>query len=286
VAAETLEEILETIRGEREEYHRRREAEARRAEPRDMAEARVLYRSGDGDGALAAISRAERAEGLPRLVLIELYRLKGQAAALAEQEALAVEAFKRYLALEPAADGVGLSDDSAPFFESAQQFWEGKQPLGLDHLPPGRVPPNQPVSIPIRIASDPLNMIRARTLHYRREGSSDWEVIELGEADVTAELPRTPLPLVGDSYRMEYYITAVDENGATLDALGSPTAPLAFLVTKDAIERPTPIYKKWWVWAGAGAAVAGTITTIAIIRDDGLPGAPVIGDLSRGLRLR
>lgn len=279
VAAATIETILTEIRGQRAEYQRRRAAEARASEPEAMAEARRLYRLGDGKNAVAALVRAEKEKGIEPVVLVQLYRLKGQAAVLAGDEPLAIEAFKRYLALEPAAEGVGLSEASVTSFKAAQKFWEGKQPMAMDHLPPGKVPPNEPVTIPVRIVSDPLRMIHARKLFYRREGASKWEAIALGRSEQSAKLPRTPLPLTGKSYRMEYYIVAMNEHGAIIDALGSATSPLAFLVTEDAIDRPPPIYKRWWFWAGAGAVLAGTIATIAIVQADGLPDTPVVNEL-------
>lgn len=284
VAAATLDEILTEIRGQRAEYQRRREAESRASEPRAMAEARRLYRLGDGKKAVAALARAEKVEGIKTVALVQLYRLKGQAAALAGDATLAVAAFERYLALEPAAKGVGLSEASLPYFEAAQTFWKGKTPLAIDHLPPGKVPPGKPVTIPVRIASDPLHMVRARKLYYRCEGASRWDVIALGASDTSAHLPRTPLPLTGKSYRMEYYVVAMNAHGAVVDALGSATSPLAFLVTEDAIVHPTPIYKKWWLWAGIGAVAVGAIATVAIVTNDGLPDAPLIGDVSEALR--
>jgi hypothetical protein len=286
VAPQTLDQILTEIRTQRAEYQRRREAESRSAEPEAMAEARNLYRGGDGAGALKALEQAEKQKGLKRVVLVQLYRLKGQAAALAGNADLAAGAFKHYLALEPAAEGVGLSEAAVPAFQAAQSYWKGKKPLTIEHLPPGKVPPQKPVSIPVRVASDPLHMIQTRKLYYRRQGTPKWETIELGRADDSAELPKTPLPLVGKSYKMEYYITAMDRNGAVLDTLGTPTAPLAFLVTEDAIKRPPPIYKRWWLWAGVGAVVAGSIATYAIINDDGLPDNSAIGGDVSGLEIR
>lgn len=283
VAEATLEQVLVEIRGDRAAYHRRREAESRSKEPASMREARELYQRGDAAGALAALERAEKVKGNERVVLLQLYRLRAQAAAQVGDRDTAVDALRRYLAIEPAADGTGLSDAATEAFSVAKEFWKGKQPLKLAHLPPGKVPPGAEVEIPIRVESDPLKMIAHRELRYRRQGDKEWQTVALSAGEPVAKLPRTPPPLVGKEYRMEYVVTALDRNRAELHTLGSESAPLAFLVTEDAIVRPPPIYKRWWFWAGVGAVAVGTVTTIAIIKYDGLPDAKLGGNVSSSM---
>lgn len=282
VDPKTLDEILGEIRTQRAEYHRKREAESISREPAALRKARESYQQGDMDAALNALAEAEQQKDNSKPVMLQLYRLRGQAAALARQPSEAVDAFKYYLALEPAADGTGLREEAAPAFTDAKKFWSDKQPLRIDHLPPGRVPPGAKVSIQIRVSSDPLAMIRTRVLRYRRQGEKPWTELRLDTRTQAAQLPRAPQPIVGKQYRMEYFIVALDGNGAVLDSLGTETAPLAYLVTEDAIVRPPPVYKRWWFWAGIGAVAAGTIATIAIIQDDGLPDTPMVGDHSEG----
>jgi tetratricopeptide (TPR) repeat protein len=279
-----IDQILQEIRAQREEYHRKREAEARTKEPPAMREAREHYQRGDAQAALAALDAAERTEGNERVVMLQIYRLRGQAAALAGQPDKAVAAFKRYLALEPAADGTGLREEAAPAFAKAKEFWKGKTPLKIEHLPPGKVPPGRKVTIPIRVASDPLEMIALRELHFRRQGASEWDSLPMTGDNDQAKLPSMPPAIAGKDYRMEYYIVALDGHKSVLDALGTANAPLAFLVTEDAIIRPPPVYKRWWFWAAAGAVAAGTVATVAIIQADGLPNDNITGDLSKGLQ--
>ena len=54
--------------------------------------------------------------------------------------------------------------------------------------------------------------VSLRELRYRREGTESWEVLAVGGQDV-AKLPPVPMPLVGKSYRMEYYIRVLDQHG-------------------------------------------------------------------------
>jgi tetratricopeptide (TPR) repeat protein len=283
VTPEVIEEILAEIREERADYHRQREAEARAAEPPAMSKARGHYQRGEAELALAAIDEAARVEGNTRLVVIQIYRLRGQAAAQAGKTEVAVDAFKRYLALESAADGTGISTEAEQAFADAKAFWEGRRPLAIEHLPPGKVAPGKEVTIPVRVASDPLGMVAQLEIRYRRQGFEPWDVVALDTAADAAKLPRAPMPIAGKSYRMQYYVAALDEQRGVLDSLGSEKTPLAFLVTKDAIVHPPALYKRWWVWTAAAAIVAGSVVTYVIVSDDGLPsGLEPIGDLSAG----
>ena len=244
-----------------------------------MREARDHYEKGNAQGALEALSRAERTKGNERVVVVQIYRLRGQAAALADKPRESLDAFGRYLALEPAADGTGIREEALPLFQKAKVYWKDREPLKIEHLPPGKVPPGRKVSIPIRVASDPAKMIARRELRYRRQGDKEWKVVMLGAGNESADLPPMPVPLAGDDYRIEYYIVAVNEHEGVLDTLGAPSAPLAFLVTESAIVRPPPWYKKWWVWAAAGAVAAGSVAAYAIISDDGLPDLEPVSNL-------
>jgi hypothetical protein len=147
-------------------------------------------------------------------------------------------------------------------------------------LPPGKVAPGKSVTIPVRIASDPLAMVKQRELRYRRQGFDEWETVSMAATSDAAKLPPAPMPITGRSYRMEYYVDALDEHKGVLDSIGTAKAPLAFLVTKDAIVYPTPLYKKWWVWTAAVTVVAGGVATYFIITDDGLPDLDLASDVS------
>ncbi len=283
VDPKVLDELLAILSKQRIDYQRKREAQARSQESGEMRDARSLYEKGDGEAALKALDAAHNTKGTSRLSLVQMYRLRGQAAVMAGDQAEAVASFKKYLALEPAADGTGLSQESTTAFAEAKGYWSQRVPLKVEHLPPGTVAPKKKVVVPVRIASDPLKMIEARELKYRREGTKAWTTLSMRNETLEVELPANPMPKEGKEYKMQYFITTVDAKSAELHSLGSAKQPLAFLVSKDAIVRPPPIYKRWWFWAGAGAVVASGITTYAIIKSNELP-AVEVGDVSEGIR--
>jgi tetratricopeptide (TPR) repeat protein len=282
VAPELLEQILGEIRTAKAEYHRRREAEARAQEPPAMREARARYERGDAAGALESLAAAEQHPENARVVLTHIYRLRGQAAMMASREEEAVEAFKRTLALEPADDGTGLRPESLPAFKKAVEFWKGQPPMKLEHLPPGKVPPGKPVLMAMRVAADPLAMVARVELRYRRAGDQRWVVTTPDGEDHVARLPAFALALAGKDYKIEYVIVAKDRYGAILDSLGTPSAPLAFVVSESAIVRPLRWYKRWWVWAIAGTVAAGIATAVTLSQTTGkLPNMPVVGSVAR-----
>ncbi len=278
VDEKVIDELLKELATQREDYQRRREAQARSNESATMKQARAFYAQGDGEAALAELDKAEKAKGNSSLSLIQIYRLRGQAAAMAGKQSMAVDAFEHYLALEPAADGTGISEQAAPAFADAKEFWATRAPFNMEHLPPGTVAPKKPVKVPVLISSDPLEMIKNRSVRFRKEGSEDWTTLAMRSDSDAIELPANPMPRKGKEYKMQYYITATDAYDNQLHTLGTDAAPLAFLVSKDAIVRPPPIYKRWWFWAGTGAVVAGSIATYAIIKSGELP-APEVGNL-------
>ena len=278
-----LEELLATLSKQRVDYQRKLEAQARAQEPPEMRAARENYEKGNGAAALVSLNAAHAKPGNTRDELVQIYRLRGQAAMMAGDRKQAVDAFKRYLALEPASDGTGLSEQATPAFAEAKEYWSQRVPLKVEHLPPGTVAPRKKVNVPVRIASDPLKMIEQRELNYRREGEKNWTTLSMRNETLEVQLPANPMPAEGKEYKMQYYITSIDAKSAELHNLGTAKSPLVFLVSKDAIVRPPPIYKRWWFWAGAGAVVAGGITTYAIIKNNELP-AVKVGDVSEGLR--
>lgn len=283
VDPKVIEELLSLLAKQREEYQRKREAQARAKESGDMRNARAHYEHGNGKEALVALDAAQKKAGNTRDDLVQIYRLRGQAAVMANDRAGAVDAFKRYLALEPASDGTGLSEESMQAFAEAKEYWSQRTPLKVEHLPPGTVAPKKKVTVPVRIASDPLKMIDSREFKYRREGEKEWTTLSMRNETLELVLPANPMPTEGKEYKMQYYITAKNAASGELQSLGDEKTPLAFLVSKDAIPKKPPIYKRWWFWAGAGAVVAGGLSTYFIIESNKLPGVK-IGDVSEGLR--
>lgn len=267
-----LEEIMRGLDKQLREFEQKMRAELATAEPAKIREARRSYDSQDYGAALTALTEALGVKGNRREHLVTIFRLLGQSAALVGEEAGATEAFKRWLALEPQGELPPDSDARAlKALAAAKAYWKGRDRLRIEHLPPGRVPPGVPLTIPIAVPSDPLKMIHHLEFLYRRTGAPTFErqVLARGQASVTltgAFLQDSKKP-----YRVEYYAVALDENGSTMDSLGSEGVPLAFLVTREA--RAGRWYTKWWVWTITAAVVAGAATTGGVLgtRGNGRP---------------
>jgi len=79
---------------------------------------------------------------------------------------------------------------------------------------------------------------------------------------------------------LEYYVTALDEDGAVLDTLGSPTLPFALNVdAKPAIA----VYKRWQFWVGLGAGVVAAAGVAAAVGVTQSPPERVVIPVNTGL---
>src|SRR5262249_2697566 len=146
-------------------------------------------------------------------------------------------------------------------FKRAQARMSGKPALGLKHVPPTRLKIGAAPKLRVDVVSDVLGMVRGLELHYRA-GTSAWAVEPARPGDVT--FPPTFNQGLAPGTRIEYWVGAVDEAGAVLDALGSQTLP--FVLNVDA-KPPIPVYKRWQFWVGMGAAAivaAGAATAIGV----------------------
>jgi len=267
-----LEEIMRALDRQIQDFEKKMQAELAAAEPPKLREARRSYDSQDYQAAVTSLTEALQTKGNRREHLATIFRLLGQTAAILGEHGGAVEAFKRWLALEPEGDLPKDADGRAlKALDAARGYWKGKERLRLEHLPPGKVPPGVPLSVAIRVASDPLAMIHHVEFHYRRAGAGPFERQILAKGQNAATIEAAFLKDTGKPYRVEYYVVAVDEFGGIMDSLGSEGAPLAFLVTREAL--PGRWYTKWWVWTVVGAVAAGATTAGVVLgtRGGGYP---------------
>jgi tetratricopeptide (TPR) repeat protein len=270
-----LHEIMRALEKQLQDFERKMRAELATPEPAKLREARRSYDSQDYQAAAAALTAALAAPGNRRDHLTTIYRLLGQCDAQIGDEKGAVAAFQRWLALDPKGD---LPPDSDPrarrALAAAQDYWKTRERMRIEHLPPGKVPPGAPLTIPVSIPSDPLRMIHHLEFLYRRGSAGAFERQVLARGQTAATLTAAFLRDSRKPYRVEYYVLALDEHGGVVDGLGSEAVPLAFLVTREA--RPARWYTKWWVWAIAGSVVAAGATTGAVLgtRGSGYPATP------------
>lgn len=217
---------------------------------------------GDADAAQAALDRFKKSPGNPRAEVARSERVRARIQAARKRPAAAEESFARALSLDPSLAPPPEAEKAAlDAFVKAQARMKGRPPLVLAHVPPGRLKTGATPRLRIEVGNDALNMVRELVVGYRAGGGA-WATISAKPGDVT--FPATFNAGLSPGTRVEYYVTAVDEDGAALDTLGSQALPFA-LAVDDKAQRP--LHKRWqfWVGLGAGALVAlGAATAIGV----------------------
>jgi hypothetical protein len=177
-------------------------------------------------------------------------------------------------------------DGAAPAVLDFVQKVRGEQPLVLhDRMAPSR--PGRPIKLKAKLV-DPQGKVAGLTLHFRGHGVGAW-VKDAMRRDATgwSGLIREPASLappgVSDGYLIDYFLTAEDASGRELDSNGVEEAPLQLEITSASlVEEPAPLpelrtaamappvvaetkkpwYLEWYVLAGAGVVLAGTVAGI------------------------
>jgi hypothetical protein len=127
-----------------------------------------------------------------------------------------------------------------------------------------------PIAISI-ILMDPAGTHSDVQVHHRVRGQQRYSAVtamRVGQgryaADVSGMFVAAPA--------VEYYVVALDKDGAVVASEGSAAEPLAIPVGSTAAAA-APVYKKWWFWAGVSTAVlAGAVGVLVLTGDDG-PGS-------------
>lgn len=171
----------------------------------------------------------------------------------------------------------------------------------------------RPVRVKVRV-TDPKKTVTAVTLHYKGTHLSQFSAEPMQRtATAWVGYVRDPAALappgVSDEFLVDYYVDATDKVGDVLDSNGSAEAPVTVQISATRAEEaglaagidltqvselrdgpplipppppepPKAWHQRWYVWAGAGAVVAGIAagTIYALTRPDPLE-LPILGQL-------
>ena len=227
-----------------------------------LSRARVELANVELEKAEASVAAGLDAGASTRAELIELYLLGGQIAASLGRDEVAVDRFRRALALDPKHELVGVAPKISAPFARAKAFYASRAPLQVEHT----VVREPERAVVLRIVSDPMKMVAEARITDVRTG----ETIRVSGA---SEL-RVPVP---GARRREVIASIHDRRGNELDAIGSKAVPIVVEATGAAqgAEPPGPgepsppraarapgrsIAGRWYVWLGAGALAGGAAT--------------------------
>jgi hypothetical protein len=184
-----------------------------------------------------------------------------------EQEAEAMRWFDLLLALDP---GHVLSYDTGPKatqpFEKARTAARARPAPEVQVSWPYDLEVSRPVPIDVAVVADPKRFLARATLFARRRGEARFSAVDLALPRRGHESIRLPALATGKPEVMQVYLSAFDRHGNEVLRWASPEHPREISI---AFAPPTPWYKKWWVWAGVGAAVAvGTGIAVFVATDE------------------
>jgi hypothetical protein len=199
--------------------------------------------------------------------LIEIYKLTGTVAASLSDSKLAVEAFRKLLALDPKASlPSGTSPRiTKPFTEASKK----KLPLVVKTETAAKPP-----SVTVVIEADPMTMVASAKVLFAVDGKPEQTLDGKGKDKIKIDLPK--------GRRIDLRVEALDEYGNRLVELGTKSVPIVItgepevvvidpkklppkVVAKKGPPRsPRPLYLKWWMWTGAAVLFGGATTYFAI----------------------
>ena len=203
---------------------------------------------------------------LPAEDRMTIYRLLGIAYVATEAPEAAEAAFVALLELEPNYEADPLwSPKIRVVFERARA--RVARPVRLFDVI--AIPQRRTLTVNAAV-DDPQNRLHAVLLHSRI-GGGEYAVHPMTRRENgvsgSVSLPRQ------DRVRVEYFLSAIDQDRSVLARTGSLDAPSSVVVQRPRIVatpppaavKPEAWYEKWWVWAVTGAVVAGAVTAAILI---------------------
>jgi tetratricopeptide (TPR) repeat protein len=215
-----------------------------------LALAEDLADKADLDGASTALERFVKSPGNTRAEVARGERVRARVQAARGDAKASAQSFARALELDPAVSPPPPGEQAAvAAFARAQERMKGRPSLTLAHVPPARLKVGQAPRLRVDVGGDTLALVSGLKLRYRA-GAGAWATLDTKPGEVV--FPGTFNQGLQPGTRIEYWVTAVDEDGAVLDTLGSDNLP--FILNVDA-KAEKPLHKRWQLWVGVGAAV-------------------------------
>jgi len=217
----------------------------------------------DPDAIKAAVDAAEKAGPLDYKSNVALWEERGIGLAYGDDDPGAKSAFDMMLALDPKhVLSYRLSPKATLVFEEVRKAAAPAPALDVTWARGQKV--GDPVPIDIEVIADPKRFLDRATLFVRSRGEARWHATDLALAkDPNGADPALPgtrgqtiiLPAISATapVSLELYLRAYDAHDNEVLTWADPQHPRELALRYEA---PTPWYRKWWVWAIGGSAVA------------------------------
>ena len=218
--------------------------------PKQLEVGAAAIAAQDPDAIKAAVDAAEKAGPLDYDSNIKLWEERGIGLAYGDDDPGAKTAFDMMLALDPKhVLSYRLSPKATLVFEEVRKAAPPAPALDVTWARGQKV--GDPVPIDVEVIADPKRFLDRATLFVRSHGENQWHATDLALAkDKTIILP----PITATApVSLELYLRAYDAHDNEVLTWADPQHPRELALRYEA---PTPWYRKWWVWAIGGSAVA------------------------------
>ncbi len=248
-----------------------------------LREGRRLYDEQEYRKAIRELAPVNRADAATRAQKLEALELLGLCWFILGDEAEAREAFEDILAIDA---GYELREASGSpkiraFFQKVKKAYLPDYTIdsrvSLDHSAPRSGTAGRRLEISVYVTSG-QESIKTVAVTIRRRGWTSWASSVILR-NVKDNHYRARFNAYADNadYVLEYYIQAIDAAGRDLARVGGPEDPLSIPI-EGAPVQDGAWYRKWYIWVGAGVAVAGAAAVIAASGDSapsGTLGPPI-----------
>ncbi len=221
--------------------------------PKQLAAGIQALSAQDLDAAKTSLDAAEQAGPLDHHTNVTLWEQRGIAAAYGDDEPTAQRAFDMMLALDP---GHFLSYTLSPkatfVFERTRKQAGAPPEVDINWARGGKV--GDPVPLDVEVVADPKRFLDRATVFVRTRGEASWRATDL-RLDPKGVDTRVVLPPIAAQkpVSLELYLRAYDTRGNEVLTWADPQRPREIALRYDP---PAAWYRKWWVYAIAGTALA------------------------------
>ncbi len=209
--------------------------------------------------ALKHLKRAKQKGPYSHAAHIRLYEQLGIAHSYLGNESEALSAFDMLLSLAPQhLLSYTLSPKVTFLFERARKQKRRLPALQLNW--PRNLDVTKPVPVEIEVIEDPKRFLNTAEIHVRRKGASTFNRVEVRLSKPgNYQRVSLPPPKTAQPETLQVYVTASDKTGNQVLSWASKETPRELSL---GYTPPQKWYKKWWVWAAVGSAVAASTGAI------------------------
>ncbi|HUU01372.1 MAG TPA: hypothetical protein VM425_08045 [Myxococcota bacterium] len=235
------------------------------------------YAELDFEKALSLIQQAKQEEGNSRDQLLRIYHIDGLCQGALGHYDLALSAFLKLLALNPA---FRLSADVSPRVRKPfEDLLKQDLPrLEVRSIPPAGAWKGEPVGLTFEVVADPAKMMRSIRIWYKTGKQQKYKSIRAPLKDKGRHMVNLSAPsFTGTKGTLSWYALAEGEHFSELRQFGDVLHPAKLDIIDRAeqeVATSRPWYKRWWVWTIVGGLAVAGATTAAVLATRPANGGP------------